>query len=127
MAKFLACLNSTVAAHHVDAIEYSEADYAKLEYHQNHQESDTDTDVCCIDTIHPDSADNTAEVPVWFDSRSLKLAKQSYWPTELEAAAAVWALFWVKRFLDTSPGPHFLFRVHLAVTSFANAKPFCIE
>ncbi|SOV01985.1 uncharacterized protein UDID_18850 [Ustilago sp. UG-2017a] len=98
-----------------------------LALHQNHQESDTDTDVYCIDTIHLDSADNTAEVPVWFDLRSLKLAKQSYWPTELEAAAAVWALFWVKRFLDTSPGPHFLFRVHLAVTSFANAKPFCIE
>ncbi|SOV01352.1 uncharacterized protein UDID_17636 [Ustilago sp. UG-2017a] len=95
-----------------------------LALHQNRRKTDTDTATRCIDAIHPDSVDGTAEVPIWFDSRTLKPAERSYWATELEAAAAVWALFQVKRFLDASQGPHLLFTDHLAVTSIADAKPF---
>ncbi|KAJ1597555.1 hypothetical protein NDA14_003867 [Ustilago hordei] len=95
-----------------------------LALHQNRLGMDTDKDVHCLDAIHPDSADTTAKVPVWFDSCALKPAERSYWPTELKAMAAVWALFWVKCFLDASPSLHFLFTDHLAVTSIANTKPF---
>lgn len=95
-----------------------------LALHQNRPEAASRAAATCIDAIHPDLADVSAEVPIWFDSRALKPAKHSYWPTELEAAAAVWALFRVKRFLDASPGPHLLFTDHLAVTSIADAKPF---
>lgn len=67
-----------------------------LALHHNRQALDTDSTIRCVDAIHPDSPDATAEVLVWFDSRALKPAEKSYWPTELEATAAVWALFWVK-------------------------------
>ncbi|KAJ1034053.1 hypothetical protein NDA18_000925 [Ustilago nuda] len=95
-----------------------------LALHQNCQNSSIDDSIQCVDTIHPNSADAAAEAPVWFDSCALKLAERLYWPTELEAAAAVWALSHVKWFLDASPGPHLLFTDHLAVTSIADAKPF---
>jgi hypothetical protein len=64
------------------------------------------------------------EVPIWFDSRSLSPAERSYWPTELETAAACWALTCTRRYLDSSPRPHILFTDHKAVTSIADAKHF---
>ncbi|CCF49933.1 uncharacterized protein UHOR_00837 [Ustilago hordei] len=95
-----------------------------LALHQNHQDSGIGDSIQCIDAIHLNSTDASAKAPVWFDSHALKPAEKSYWPTELEAAAAVWALFRMKRFLDALPGPHLLFTDHLAVTSIADAKPF---
>lgn len=42
------------------------------------------------------------ERPVLFISRELKKAEQSYWLTELEAGALVWALHKLQHYLDSN-------------------------
>ncbi|SAM85687.1 uncharacterized protein UBRO_20925 [Ustilago bromivora] len=87
-AKFLACLNSTVAAHHVDAIEYSEADYAKLEYrYLKASQASHSAELSDIDDVpgmmhFPDALDTSSSV-LLIDDAALKLFWHKLTPSDL--------------------------------------------